>query len=105
MMNNERRGFPWERLIPPLILLVLIGVGLYYGVILQSRKEGNERDANRALHELSAAEADFRANDRDANGGQDFWPSDVGGLSRFGLIHRRMGEAAAKPMTPPVPKP
>jgi hypothetical protein len=36
-----------------------------------------------SLRELVSAQADFRANDRDGNGVQDFWRGDVSGLYRI----------------------
>jgi hypothetical protein len=44
----------------------------------------HERSAVDGLHTLAAAEADFRANDRDGNRIQDFWTGDVGGLYYLG---------------------
>jgi hypothetical protein len=41
---------------------------------------GDEHPARAALKTLPAAQADFRANDRDGNGVQDFWRGDVAGL-------------------------
>ncbi len=40
----------------------------------------NERMAAAALKAITAAEADFRSNDRDGNGIHDFWTADVAGL-------------------------
>ena len=55
----------------------------------------NERSASAALSELSVAEADFRANDRDRNGVNDFWTADIRGLYTFGLIRPALGMADA----------
>jgi hypothetical protein len=65
----------------------------------------NERGAATSLKTLSTAEADFRANDRDRNGVNDFWTGDVAGLYSLGLIQREVAEADLKPINPLVPKP
>jgi hypothetical protein len=48
------------------------------GLVVPS--ESNERVASGSLKTIATAEADFRANDRDDNGINDFWVKDVGGL-------------------------
>lgn len=39
-----------------------------------------ERNASASLKTVASAQADFRGNDRDGNGVQDFWRGDVSGL-------------------------
>jgi len=67
----------------------------------------NERSAATCLRLITSSEFDFRANDRDKNGVQDFWTGDVCGLFRVGLIDRSIAEADARPLIPlglkPVP--
>lgn len=41
---------------------------------------GGERNSSASLKTLTSAQADFRANDRDGNGVNDFWRKDVAGL-------------------------
>src|SRR5258706_772519 len=65
----------------------------------------NERHAATMTKILSSAEADFRANDRDGNGVNDFWTGDVAGLYKYGLIPREVAEADLRPLVPLVPKP
>jgi type II secretory pathway pseudopilin PulG len=84
----------------PLLLAAIVIPGL-----LSSRRASNEREASTALKTLSAAEADFRANDRDANGVNDFWTGDVSGLyslqvkgSELRLIERAVAEADSGPI-------
>ena len=69
------------------------------------RRVQNERDASAVLKSLAMAEADFRANDRDGNGVNDFWTADVAGLYRYGLIDRSIAEADARPLAPLTPEP
>jgi len=64
-----------------------------------------ELKAVRALASIHAAQADFRANDRDGNGVPDFWTGDVAGLLRYGLIDRATAEADTRPLRPLVPLP
>ena len=55
----------------------------------------NERSAGAALKDITMAEADFRANDRNRNNVNDFWTADVRGLSKFGLIKPSLALADA----------
>jgi hypothetical protein len=65
----------------------------------------NERSADGAIHLLASAEVDFRKNDSDGNGVNDFWTGDVAGLLRYGLIDRAFAEADARPLVPLVRTP
>jgi hypothetical protein len=65
----------------------------------------NERHASTTMKVLTSAEADFRANDRDGNGVNDFWTGDIAGLYKYGLIPRELAEADAAPLAPLVPQP
>ncbi|HUR39420.1 MAG TPA: DUF2950 family protein [Planctomycetota bacterium] len=69
------------------------------------RRAMNERNASTTLKTLTSAEADFRANDRDGNGVNDFWTGDLEGLYRLGLIERGVAEADSSPLNPLVPQP
>jgi hypothetical protein len=67
----------------------------------------NERTASVTLKTLATAEADFRANDRDANHENDFWVADVSGLYRLfangdmlKLIEMSVALADARPTIP-----
>ena len=51
--------------------------------LIASQRASNERNASASLKTFTAAEVDFRANDRDGNKIQDFWTRDVSGL--YGL--------------------
>jgi hypothetical protein len=44
------------------------------------RHRGGERPQSASLKTLASAQADFRANDRDGDGKQEFWRGDVAGL-------------------------
>ena len=75
-------------------------------------RASNERNASTAIKMLTSAEADFRANDRDQNGVNDFWTGDVSGLYSLDvgagplkLIPREIAEADAAPLKPLVPTP
>ena len=48
--------------------------------LLPGQRGSNERCAGTALKTLSSAQADFRANDRDGDGVNQFWRADVAGL-------------------------
>ncbi|MBI3855785.1 MAG: hypothetical protein HY293_08860 [Planctomycetes bacterium] len=73
--------------------------------LLSSQRASNERNASTLLKTLSSAEADFRANDRDRNGVNDFWTGDVSGLyslkvegREIQLIERSIAEADTCPL-------
>jgi len=73
----------------------------------RAQTASNERNASATLKTLATAEADFRANDRDANHVNDFWVGDVSGLYRIDpgdggikLIEIAVCCADAKPCQP-----
>jgi hypothetical protein len=59
---------------------ILLIAALAIPPLVSSQRAAHEREASTALKALSAAEADFRTNDRDKNGVNDFWTADVKGL-------------------------
>jgi hypothetical protein len=69
-----------------LVAAVVLAGGVFMGWQYFERRtlEENERMAPAALKTLSAANADFRSNDRDGNGINDFWTGDVAGLYSLG---------------------
>ena len=80
-------------------------VALAIPPFVSSRRASNEREAATLLKTLASAEADFRANDRDANGVNDFWTGDVTGLyslkasgRELRLIERSVAEADSCPI-------
>jgi hypothetical protein len=91
-------------------LIVFLIVGAVVGAIaapglIASQRASHERQASTTLKALSSAEADFRANDRDANGVHDFWTGDVSGLhslpvngKQLRLIERPVAEADTCPI-------
>lgn len=85
------------------LFLVLLGAGgaAIHISLPQHRRErrwSNERSAAAALKTIAMAEADYRANDRDGNGINDFWTGDVAELGRMGLIERGVAEADTLPL-------
>jgi len=106
-VSSDRAGS--SSILAGIVLLVgLLGaVALSWWLPEQAKKrrQTNEAHARNCLHVLSTAESDFRANDRDQNGVQDFWTGDVAGLYRFGLIPRGLAEADTAPLVPLVPQP
>lgn len=75
---------------PVWAIVLIVGVGCCFIVpviaaiaipgLLQAQRASNERNASATLKTLAAAEHDFRLNDRDGNGVNDFWTGDVAGL-------------------------
>jgi hypothetical protein len=73
--------------------------------ILVHNKSRSDRNAAGTLRTICYAQADFRANDRDGNGIQDYWVADVSGLytlldragQPIGLIERSASDADSDP--------
>lgn len=89
------------------ILLVIFTVGAYV-VYLRWRGNvltANERSAALYLRILCTAEADYRANDLDGNGINDFWTANLSEFSRLGLLPKEVALADARPRIPLAPKP
>jgi len=100
--------------LPSVDMLVFLGVGVIITALcipglLSSERASNERNASTSLKTLTSAEADFRANDRDGNGVNDFWTGDVSGLCyvkapdtqiELKLIEPDVAKADAKPLFP-----
>jgi hypothetical protein len=94
----------WRAAIIGGVLLAILSAIVVPG-LLASRRASNERTASFTLKTLSTAEADFRANDRDANGVNDFWTGDVSGLyslkvngKELRLLERALAEADSCPI-------
>jgi len=75
-------------------LIVLVAIIAIPGILMGSRAS-NERNASASLKTILTAEADFRSNDRDNDGVQNFWVRDVYGL--YALCPSPDGTKAAKP--------
>lgn len=95
----------WWRLAIVILLFVAIVSAIAIPGLMSSQRASNERHASTSLKTISSAEADFRANDRDANGVNDFWTGDVSGLyslkvggRELQLIERAVAEADAGPI-------
>ena len=74
--------------------------------LLPGQRASNERLAGTVLKTLASAQADFRANDRDRDGVQQFWRGDVAGLylvsppggNPIQLIEREAAAADDRPL-------
>jgi type II secretory pathway pseudopilin PulG len=82
MVFSQHRGSRALTLIEVsiIVVIVLIVCAIAIPGLLSSQRASNERNASTSLKNLSSAEADFRANDRDWNHVNDFWTGDVKGL-------------------------
>jgi hypothetical protein len=99
---------PSSGIVGVLILIGLAAMSSIWGWIRWRKHISYENDYEAYVvlkGSLSSAETDYRANDRDGNGINDFWTGDVAGLYQFGLIDRSIAEADVRPITPLVPKP
>ena len=99
-MEPERKPGPLAWIV--LLLVAGLAVAIAVPGLLSSRRASNERSASAILKTLASAEADFRGNDRDGNGVQEFWTGDVSGLyhllpagggTPLQLITRELAEA------------
>jgi prepilin-type N-terminal cleavage/methylation domain-containing protein len=75
----KARGFTLIELMIVVAIIAIIAAIAIPG-LLASQRASNERNASTSLKTLATAEADFRANDRDANHVNDFWTGNVAGL-------------------------
>jgi prepilin-type N-terminal cleavage/methylation domain-containing protein len=75
----KRRGFTLIELMIVIAIIAVIAAIAIPG-LLASQRASNERNASTSLKTFTAAEADFRSNDRDGNHVNDFWTADVSGL-------------------------
>ena len=76
---NRPRGFTLIELMIVIAVIAVIAAIAIPGLI-SSQRASHERSASACLKTFTAAEIDFRANDRDGNKVQDFWTRDVSGL-------------------------
>jgi hypothetical protein len=115
---EEKRSTPLFFLVLPVLILPLAAGLLLWWLPERARERRgrNERTATTMLTTLASAEADFRGNDRDGNGVDDFWTGDVAGLyylpagqgatfPELRLIMRKLADADAMPLQARVPEP
>lgn len=88
---NSRSGFSRIDLLVVIGALAAIGA-LFLPSLSSGRRVSNERAVMTNLRALAAAEADYRANDRDANGVNDFWTGDVKSLYTMTSAQERTGQ-------------
>ena len=70
-------------------------------------RSNNDRNAAASLKTVATAQADFRSNDRDGNGKNDFWRGDIAGLftvkgkdgQAIKLIEMSIAYADVRPLT------
>src|SRR6185436_9860966 len=61
-------------------------VGRELSGLFSTSRHGGERNPSTSLETITSAQADFRANDRDGDGINQFWRGDIAGL--YALIPR-----------------
>jgi prepilin-type N-terminal cleavage/methylation domain-containing protein len=79
LLQQVRRGFTLIELMIVIAIIAIIAAIAIPG-LLASQRASNERNASTSLKTITAAEADFRSNDRDGNKVNDFWTANVAGL-------------------------
>src|SRR5689334_19227520 len=72
-------GFTLIELMIVIAIIAIIAAIAIPG-LLSSQRASNERNASTSLKTLTAAEADFKSNDRDGNRVNDFWTANISGL-------------------------
>src|SRR5258708_732588 len=72
----------WRRSLVMVLAVAFVAAIIVFGVLTlrSADRASNERIASTTLKQFTSAEAEFRANDRDRNGVNDFWTGDVSGL-------------------------
>jgi prepilin-type N-terminal cleavage/methylation domain-containing protein len=75
----KARGFTLIELMIVIAIIAIIAAIAIPG-LLSSQRASNERNASTSLKTVTAAEADFKANDRDGNKINDFWTANIAGL-------------------------
>ena len=78
-MTRRGSGFTLIELMVVLAIIAVIAAIAIPGLI-SSQRSSYERAASASMKSIAIAEADFRSNDRDGNGVNDFWVGDVKGL-------------------------
>jgi len=78
-MHSHRKGFTLVEMLVVVGVIAVVAV-LFVSVPVCSQRASNERNATTSLKTLVYAEMDFRHNDRDWNGVNDYWTGDVRGL-------------------------
>jgi hypothetical protein len=68
--------------------------------LISTQRSSYERGASTSMKTLAVAEADFRSNDRDGNGVNDFWTADVKGL--YTLTNCAVVGKAGGTVDPPI---
>lgn len=68
-----------------LVLIAVVGAVIFFGICKVCGEWGShrhtfERPVEKTLKSIPSAQADFRANDRDGDGINQFWRADVAGL-------------------------
>src|SRR4026207_555279 len=76
-MEGQSRS--WVGMVVGIAIAVVV-TGVLITTLTSPNIAAREAMASRAITTLTAAEADFRANDRDRNHVNDFWTGDVSGL-------------------------
>ena len=81
MLQQMRRDSGLTRIEHAFIIVGILVIGaIAVPGLVSSQRAAHQRKAATTLKSLASAEADFRANDRDGNGVNDFWTADVKGL-------------------------
>lgn len=79
MKTGTKSGFTLVELMIVVAIIAIIA-SIAIPSMINAMRASNERNASTSLKSFLMAQTDFRSNDRDANGIQDFWTRDVSGL-------------------------
>jgi prepilin-type N-terminal cleavage/methylation domain-containing protein len=79
MASKRQGGFTVMEVLIVMVVIAIVAAIAIPGLI-SSQRSSYERNSSTSLRTICVAEADFKANDRDANKVADYWTADVKGL-------------------------
>jgi len=96
---RKDKGFTLIELMIVIAIIAVIAAIAIPGLI-STQRSSYERGSSTSMKTLAVAEADFRTNDRDGNGINDFWTADMKGL--YTMTNCAVAGRAGGTVDPPI---